>query len=163
MAIIECVPNVSEGRRPEVVTGFVEAIRGVPGVRVLDYGPCSRDNLEWALDPQTSCAAPGCSDPWGGPPIEWTFVDGSEVDPPNFARETLSTMPSCDGAGACSGSSRAVHLGIELATAKNHVHRILEKLGVRRRSDIAARVNPSPDHITLDGVNPGSTVTPKRI
>ena len=37
MAIIECVPNVSEGRRPEVIETFVTAIRRVPGVRVLDY------------------------------------------------------------------------------------------------------------------------------
>ena len=37
MAIIECVPNVSEGRRPEVVEALVAAIRQVPGVRVLDY------------------------------------------------------------------------------------------------------------------------------
>jgi glutamate formiminotransferase len=36
MAIIECVPNVSEGRRPDVVTRLVDAIRRVPGVRVLD-------------------------------------------------------------------------------------------------------------------------------
>ena len=37
MAIIECVPNVSEGRRPAVVEALVTAIRNVPGVRVLDY------------------------------------------------------------------------------------------------------------------------------
>jgi glutamate formiminotransferase / 5-formyltetrahydrofolate cyclo-ligase len=37
MAIIECIPNVSEGRRPQIVEGFVAAIRNVPGVRVLDY------------------------------------------------------------------------------------------------------------------------------
>src|SRR5438093_13500165 len=37
MAIIECVPNVSEGRRPAIVEGLVTAIRNVPGVRVLDY------------------------------------------------------------------------------------------------------------------------------
>ncbi len=37
MAIIECVPNVSEGRRPEVVAAFVAAIRRIAGVRVLDY------------------------------------------------------------------------------------------------------------------------------
>jgi glutamate formiminotransferase / 5-formyltetrahydrofolate cyclo-ligase len=34
--IIECVPNVSEGRRPEVVEAIVAAARGVPGVRLLD-------------------------------------------------------------------------------------------------------------------------------
>jgi glutamate formiminotransferase len=37
MAIIECIPNVSEGRRAEVVERFAEAIRAVPGVRLLDY------------------------------------------------------------------------------------------------------------------------------
>ncbi len=34
--LIECVPNVSEGRRLEVVAAMAEAIRGVPGVRLLD-------------------------------------------------------------------------------------------------------------------------------
>jgi glutamate formiminotransferase / 5-formyltetrahydrofolate cyclo-ligase len=33
--IIECVPNLSEGRRPEVVAEAVRALRAVPGVRVL--------------------------------------------------------------------------------------------------------------------------------
>jgi glutamate formiminotransferase len=36
MAIIECVPNVSEGRRPEVVRSLVDAAQSVEGVRVLD-------------------------------------------------------------------------------------------------------------------------------
>ena len=35
--LIECVPNVSEGRRTDVVAAMVEAIRGVPGVRLLDH------------------------------------------------------------------------------------------------------------------------------
>jgi glutamate formiminotransferase / 5-formyltetrahydrofolate cyclo-ligase len=37
MPIIECVPNVSEGRRPEIVERFADAVRAVAGVRVLDY------------------------------------------------------------------------------------------------------------------------------
>src|SRR4026208_1292056 len=36
MAIIECVPNVSEGRRPDVVDRMVDAVRRA-GVRVLDH------------------------------------------------------------------------------------------------------------------------------
>jgi glutamate formiminotransferase / 5-formyltetrahydrofolate cyclo-ligase len=36
MAIIECIPNISEGRRSEVVDNIVAALREVPGVRVLD-------------------------------------------------------------------------------------------------------------------------------
>jgi glutamate formiminotransferase/formiminotetrahydrofolate cyclodeaminase len=34
--LVECVPNFSEGRRPEVVARIVDAIRAVPGVAVLD-------------------------------------------------------------------------------------------------------------------------------
>ena len=36
MAIIESVPNISEGRRPEVVAAIADAVRAVAGVRVLD-------------------------------------------------------------------------------------------------------------------------------
>ena len=35
--VIECVPNVSEGRRADVIAAMVEAIRGVAGVRLLDH------------------------------------------------------------------------------------------------------------------------------
>ncbi len=37
MPIIECIPNVSEGRRADVVERFAEAIRSAPGARLLDY------------------------------------------------------------------------------------------------------------------------------
>ena len=37
MALIECVPNVSEGRRLEVVAALVDAVRRTPGVRLLDH------------------------------------------------------------------------------------------------------------------------------
>jgi glutamate formiminotransferase len=36
MRLVECVPNFSEGRRPEVVERIVERIRSVPGARVID-------------------------------------------------------------------------------------------------------------------------------
>ncbi|HXG55089.1 MAG TPA: glutamate formimidoyltransferase [Vicinamibacterales bacterium] len=36
MAIIESIPNVSEGRRPEVIQRLADAIRRTPGVRLLD-------------------------------------------------------------------------------------------------------------------------------
>lgn len=35
--LVECVPNFSEGRRPEVVEQIVEAVRGVRDVILLDY------------------------------------------------------------------------------------------------------------------------------
>ncbi|MFZ5648981.1 MAG: glutamate formimidoyltransferase [Bacillota bacterium] len=37
MRIIECVPNFSEGRRPEVIEKIVDAARNFPGVKLLDY------------------------------------------------------------------------------------------------------------------------------
>jgi glutamate formiminotransferase len=37
MGFIECVPNVSEGRRSRVVESLASAVRGVVGARLLDY------------------------------------------------------------------------------------------------------------------------------
>src|SRR5678810_648480 len=36
MALIECVPNISEGRRAEVIDAVADAVRHTPGVTVLD-------------------------------------------------------------------------------------------------------------------------------
>ena len=44
MPIIECIPNVSEGRRPEVVGAIADAIRAVPGARLLDYSSDASHN-----------------------------------------------------------------------------------------------------------------------
>ncbi len=35
--LVECVPNFSEGRRPEVIEAIVDVVRQTPGVAVLDY------------------------------------------------------------------------------------------------------------------------------
>jgi glutamate formiminotransferase / 5-formyltetrahydrofolate cyclo-ligase len=42
--LIECIPNVSEGRRPEIIAALADAIRGVPGVRLLDYSADASHN-----------------------------------------------------------------------------------------------------------------------
>ena len=44
MAVIECVPNLSEGRRKDVVEAFVQAVRRVAGVRLLDHSSDSSHN-----------------------------------------------------------------------------------------------------------------------
>lgn len=81
---------------------------------LVDYGPCMRDNIAWALDPETSCELPGCDDPWGGPPITWTFADGQLGDP-MFLLPTTSHMPQCAGNNQfCSGSGTYTHLGLQL-------------------------------------------------
>lgn len=35
--LVECVPNFSEGRRPEVIEAILDEIRGTEGVRLLDH------------------------------------------------------------------------------------------------------------------------------
>lgn len=37
MSLVECVPNFSEGRRPEVVGAILDAIRAVKGVELIDH------------------------------------------------------------------------------------------------------------------------------
>jgi glutamate formiminotransferase / 5-formyltetrahydrofolate cyclo-ligase len=44
VAIIECVPNISEGRRTDVVARVVEAVRRVRGARLLDYSSDASHN-----------------------------------------------------------------------------------------------------------------------
>ena len=44
VAIIECVPNISEGRRENVVEDIVDAVRRVPGARLLDYSSDASHN-----------------------------------------------------------------------------------------------------------------------
>ena len=36
MAVIECVPNISEGRRADVIERLADSLKAVPGLRVLD-------------------------------------------------------------------------------------------------------------------------------
>ncbi len=42
--LVECVPNFSEGRRPEVVSRILDAITSVPGVRLLDHSSDASHN-----------------------------------------------------------------------------------------------------------------------
>ncbi len=90
---------------------------------LVDYGPCMKDNFAWALDPETSCDAPGCTDPWGGPSITWTFKDSPpEISPDGtpFDQDTHSHMPAClSGSvpGMCQGSGTYTHRGLALAAS----------------------------------------------
>ena len=44
MAIIESIPNISEGRRTDVVERLVKAVQSVPGVRLLDHSSDASHN-----------------------------------------------------------------------------------------------------------------------
>lgn len=84
---------------------------------LADYGACTRERLEWALDPQTSCGA-GCADPWTGPPIVWSPQGPGTPEYPDFISPTFSAMPECQlglrAPEACSGSDDALHEGLAL-------------------------------------------------
>jgi glutamate formiminotransferase len=42
--LVECIPNFSEGRRPEVIEAIVAVLRDRPGVRLLDVDPNADHN-----------------------------------------------------------------------------------------------------------------------
>jgi glutamate formiminotransferase/formiminotetrahydrofolate cyclodeaminase len=44
MKIVECVPNISEGRRPEIYNEVAQAAAAVPGVELLDVDPGMETN-----------------------------------------------------------------------------------------------------------------------
>src|SRR6185312_10483746 len=43
-SLIECVPNFSEGRRPEILRQITDVIEAVPGVRLLNVDPGKATN-----------------------------------------------------------------------------------------------------------------------
>lgn len=76
--------------------GMLAFARADEQVTMVELGPCNRDNIAWAMDPHTSCVAPGCTDPYAGYPLTWTFKDSdSDRDPP-FLHTTRSFMPACN-------------------------------------------------------------------
>ncbi|MDC0675571.1 MYXO-CTERM sorting domain-containing protein [Nannocystis radixulma] len=120
------------GATREQFTHFGLAVFGhdqpAPGEQKLlvDYGPCHKAPFAWALDPETSCELPGCTDPWAGPPITWTFKTGDQADPP-FAEPVVSHMPRCDlhpdNPQACTGSGSHLHLGLQLVQDNLAAHK----------------------------------------
>ncbi len=42
--VLECVPNISEGRRKEVVEEVIQVVRSVEGIRLLDYSSDASHN-----------------------------------------------------------------------------------------------------------------------
>lgn len=81
---------------------------------MVDFGPCMRDNFAWAMDPATSCVAPGCKDPYAGAPISWTFKDSATDRQPPFVRDTHSYMPDCHGtpgSKSCAGTAPTTFTG----------------------------------------------------
>jgi cysteine-rich repeat protein len=91
---------------------------------LFGFGPCMRDNIAWAMDPQTSCVAPSCSDPYGPAPLTWTFQDSAQEKKPRFVRRTHSYMPVCDAAasdGTCQGTAPTTFTGEGLGFTRSRI------------------------------------------
>jgi len=55
--LVECVPNFSEGRRPEIINAIVNEVHAVAGVKVLNYSPDvdhNRTVLTFVGEPQAA-------------------------------------------------------------------------------------------------------------
>ncbi len=88
---------------------------------MADFGPCMRDNFAWAMDPATSCEPPGCSDPYGGSPLTWTFKNSDTDRSPPFVRATHSYAPACNatpGSNSCLGEVPTTFTGQGLAFSR---------------------------------------------
>lgn len=58
--IIECVPNFSEGRDPDVIAAIADAVRSVEGVKLLNVDPGASTNrtvFTFAGEPEAVCEA----------------------------------------------------------------------------------------------------------
>jgi len=74
--LIECVPNVSEGRRPDVIAAMVEALGRVPGVRLLDHSsdPSHNRSVFTLVGERTVEFLSDYS-------VDWTFLGADAIDP----------------------------------------------------------------------------------
>jgi glutamate formiminotransferase len=60
MSLVECVPNFSEGRRADVVERILDAIRAVPGARLIDHSMDASHNravVTFVAPPQAAAEA----------------------------------------------------------------------------------------------------------
>lgn len=73
--------------------------------------------------------------------LAWRAAGGNLAPSPLTAREAEIVRLIDQG---LSNKEIAVRLGIEVATVKNHVHNLLEKLRVHRRAEAAARLRVLP-------------------
>src|SRR5207245_9663747 len=62
--LVECLPNISEGRKPETIDALVDAIQAVPGVVVLDRqsdADHNRSVLTFVGPPESVADAASCA------------------------------------------------------------------------------------------------------
>jgi cysteine-rich repeat protein len=111
---------------------------------MVSFGPCMRDNFAWAMDPRTSCEAPGCTDPYAGYPIDWTTKHSADDRDPPFVRETTSYMPACNqtpGRASCVGRTPNTFTGQGLEFAERVIADYKRDPGPFRMTDQTPFIN----------------------
>ena len=109
---------------------------------MLQYAPCARDNIAWAMDPSTSCVAPGCTDPYSGTP-DWTFQNSDSDRVPPFVQTTMSFLPPCNDNGAerCLGTMFNTFTGEGVQFASDNVDAYKVDSGAFNQGDTTPFVN----------------------
>jgi MYXO-CTERM domain-containing protein len=107
-----------------VHVGMLSFARADEQTVMVELGPCRRDNLAWAMDPWTSCSAPGCTDPYAGYPTSWSFQNSDDTG--LFSSTTRSFMPACNqtsGSTSCVGTIPNTFTGEGLRAAHDMITR----------------------------------------
>ena len=152
MAIIECIPNVSEGRRLEVVDALADAIRAVPGVRLLDRssdGAHNRSVFTLVGDPAPLQAAVLALFDAALPRLDLRSHQGEHprvgaVDVVPFVPIEGATMADCVALARETGAAVAARFGVPVylyeEAASNPARRNLEDIRRGEFEGLAGRM-----------------------
>lgn len=112
---------------------------------MLQYAPCARDNIEWAMNPYTSCVAPGCVDPYkdSDQTLVFTSLVSDVARNPPFVETTTSFMPLCHPGGPlrCMGTVYNTYTGEGVNFARANVARYTANSGAFQIDPDAPFVN----------------------
>jgi len=155
--LIECVPNFSEGRRPEVVEAIIAAISSVPGVLVLDRhidASHNRSVVTFAGEPDAVRDAAFRAVATAAERIDVTKHKGvhpriGACDVVPFVPLGSTTMSDCVGVAEALGREVGEKLGIPVYLYENAARRPERRLlaNVRRGEieGLAQEIGRNPD------------------
>jgi glutamate formiminotransferase/formiminotetrahydrofolate cyclodeaminase len=155
--LVECVPNFSEGRRPEVVDEIAAAISSVPGVLVLDRhidASHNRSVITFAGEPEAAKDAAFRAIEAAARLIDISKHEGvhpriGACDVVPFVPLGSATMRDCVGLAEALGKQVADRLGIPVYlyehAARRPERRLLANIRRGEYEALAREIETSPD------------------
>jgi glutamate formiminotransferase len=157
--LVECIPNFSEGRRPEVVESIVKAIRDVAGVIVLNYSSDpdhNRSVVTFVGTPETVVEAA-----FAGIRVASTLIDMEQhegthprlgaTDVVPFVPLAGTTMDECLALAQQLGKRVGEELGIPVylyeAAATRPERKLLERVRLGQYETLKTTIATDPDRI----------------